>query len=129
MKQSRIMITEDEDTRIALNNLARHKTIYNLYRDILIDMTVCEIEGWDKLEYLNLLKGVIKHFERKVKQRSDKEHTNEVLEKIKDDIGRYELDCRFADYSQTDECTICNKNVFESIYRIIDKYIEGSDSE
>ena len=52
-----------------------------------------------------------------------------LLSKIKDDIGRYELDCRFADYSQTDECTICNKNVFESIYRIIDKYIEGSESE
>lgn len=51
------------------------------------------------------------------------------LNKIKDDIGKYELDCRFADYSQTDECAICNKNVFESIYRIIDKYIEGSDSE
>lgn len=58
-----------------------------------------------------------------------KEHTNEVLEKIKDDIGKYELDCRFADYSQTDECTICNKNVFGSIYKIIDKYIEGSDAE
>ena len=53
----------------------------------------------------------------------------EHLNKIKDDIGKYELDCRFADYSQTDECTICNKNVFVSIYRIIDKYIEGSDSE
>lgn len=53
----------------------------------------------------------------------------EHLNKIKDDIGRYELDCRFADYSQTDECTICNKNVFGSIYSIIDKYIEGSDSE
>lgn len=53
----------------------------------------------------------------------------EHLNKIKDDIGRYELDCRFADYSQTDECTICNKNVFGSIYRIIDKYIEGSDEE
>lgn len=58
-----------------------------------------------------------------------KEHTNVVLEKIKAEISRYELDCRFADYSQTDECTICNKNVFESIYRIIDKYIEGSESE
>lgn len=53
----------------------------------------------------------------------------EHLNKIKDDIGKYELDCRFADYSQTDECTICNKNVFGSIYRIIDKYIEGSESE
>ena len=66
MKQSRTMITEDEDTRIALNVLARHETIYNLYRDILIDMMVCEIEGWDKLEYLKLLKDVIAHFERKV---------------------------------------------------------------
>lgn len=56
----------------------------------------------------------------------------EHLNKIKDDIGRYELDCRFADYSQTDACTICNKNVFESIYRIIDNRLaesEGSDSE
>jgi hypothetical protein len=58
-----------------------------------------------------------------------REYVKEILSKIKDDIGRYELDCRFADYSQTDECTICNKNVFGSIYRIIDKYIEGSDSE
>ena len=65
MKQSRIMIAEDEDTRIALNALARHQTIYNLYRDILIDMMICEIEGWDKLEYLNQLKSVIEHFERK----------------------------------------------------------------
>lgn len=51
----------------------------------------------------------------------------EVLKKIKKDIGRYELDCRFADYSQTDECNTCNKNVFGSIYRIIDKYIEESE--
>ena len=68
MKKSKTMITEDEDTRIALNALARHQTIYNLYRDILIDMMVCEIEGWDKKEYLNQLKSVIEHFERKVKK-------------------------------------------------------------
>lgn len=65
MKQSKIMIPEDEDTKITLNVLARHQTIYNLYRDILIDMVVCEIEGWDKKEYLNQLKSVIEHFERK----------------------------------------------------------------
>ena len=65
MKQLRTMIPEDEDIRIALNVLARHQTIYNLYRDILIDMMVCEIEGWDKKEYLNQLKSVIEHFERK----------------------------------------------------------------
>lgn len=56
-----------------------------------------------------------------------REYVKEILSKIKDDIGKYELDCRFADVSQTDECTICNKNVFGSIYRIIDKYIEGSE--
>jgi len=58
-----------------------------------------------------------------------REYVKEILSKIKDDIGRYELDCRFADVSQTDDCTICNKNVFGSIYSIIDKYIEGSDSK
>ena len=58
-----------------------------------------------------------------------REYVKEILSKIKDDIGRYELDCRFADVSQTDDCTICNKNVFGSIYSIIDKYTEGSDSE
>ena len=59
MKKLKTMITEDEDTRIALNNLARHQTICNLYKDILIDMVVCEIEGWDKLAYLKLLKDII----------------------------------------------------------------------
>jgi len=57
-----------------------------------------------------------------------REYVKEILSKIKDDIGRYELDCRFADVSQTDDCTICNKNVFGSIYSIIDKYIEGSEN-
>lgn len=56
-----------------------------------------------------------------------REYVKEILSKIKDDIGRYELDCRFSDVSQTDDCTICNKNVFGSIYSIIDKYIEGSE--
>ena len=65
MKKLKTMITEDKDTRRALNDLARHQTICNLYRDVLTDMMVCEIEGWDKLAYLKLLKDVIEHFERK----------------------------------------------------------------
>lgn len=28
-------------------------------RDILVDMTVCEIEGWDKLEYIDDLCSLI----------------------------------------------------------------------
>ena len=31
-----------------------------LMRDILCDMAVCEIEGWDKLEYLDDLLATIK---------------------------------------------------------------------
>lgn len=65
MKKLKTMITEDKDTRRALNDLARHQTICNLYRDILADMMVCEIEGWDKKEYLNQLKSVIEYFKRK----------------------------------------------------------------
>lgn len=48
-----------------LNTLARHKMIERLYRDILVDMTVCEIEGWDKMEYIRELQEVINHFRRK----------------------------------------------------------------
>ena len=33
-----------------------------LYQDILLDMTVCDIEGWDKLEYLRELKELIDGF-------------------------------------------------------------------
>lgn len=49
----------------ALNDLARHQMVERIYRDILIDMTVCEIEGWDKMEYINELQEVINHFKRK----------------------------------------------------------------
>lgn len=37
---------EEADINKALNTLARHRMIERLYRDILIDITVCEIEGW-----------------------------------------------------------------------------------
>jgi hypothetical protein len=52
----------DLDTRKTLNSLARHKMITRLYADILVDMQICEIEGWDKLEYINELKSLINSF-------------------------------------------------------------------
>ena len=39
-----------------LNDAARHQMIERIYRDILFDMQVCEIEGWDKTEYIRLLR-------------------------------------------------------------------------
>jgi hypothetical protein len=49
----------DKDTARALNDLARHKAIVRLLNDIRMDMEICEIEGWDKNEYLNLLKQLL----------------------------------------------------------------------
>ena len=53
------MADHDQETGKALQTLARHKMIERLYRDILIDMAVCEIEGWDKMEYIRLLRKVV----------------------------------------------------------------------
>lgn len=44
---------------VALQQLARHQMITLLYRDILQDMAVCEIEGWDKTEYISELQCLL----------------------------------------------------------------------
>lgn len=41
----------------ALNDLARHQLIVKLLTDVRMDMMVCEIEGWDKMEFINILKA------------------------------------------------------------------------
>ena len=46
----------EKETAKALQDLARHQMIHRLLADIVTDMQICEIEGWDKLEYLNMLK-------------------------------------------------------------------------
>ena len=59
---NRLGVTLNPDTpeaRKALNNLAREKMKYRLLADISLDLAVCEIEGWNKLEYLNELKSMI----------------------------------------------------------------------
>ncbi len=50
---------ENAETSKALQNLARESMKLQLMRDIMVDMTVCEIEGWDKLEYLRDLQDMI----------------------------------------------------------------------
>lgn len=51
----------------ALNNLCREQMICKLLADINMDLTVCELEGWDKREYINRLKMEIDHFADKLK--------------------------------------------------------------
>lgn len=58
----------DKETRIALNRLAREQTKYTLLKDIKIDLMVCEIEGFDKKEYLLELKEIIDSFLEKNKR-------------------------------------------------------------
>ena len=53
------LIIPNKDTARALNELARHKAIVRILNDIRIDMEICEIEGWDKNEYLNLIRELL----------------------------------------------------------------------
>lgn len=42
-----------------VNQLAREKFKRQLLNDILVDLTICEIEGWCKREYISELKALI----------------------------------------------------------------------
>ncbi len=75
--------TVDPKTRRALNDLARHKMILHLYNDIMVDLTICEIEGWDKMEYIRELQEVINHFGREQKlQETDSRYHSECVREI-----------------------------------------------
>ena len=53
------MIIPDKKTAKALNDLARHTAILRILKDVRIDLEICEIEGWDKREYLNLIRQLL----------------------------------------------------------------------
>ena len=57
-------LTAPIDTNCApsLNRLAREQMKLKLMQDIRTDLIICEIEGWDKREYLNELKELINSF-------------------------------------------------------------------
>lgn len=50
------LVGPEKETAKAVQDLARHQMIYRLLSDIAMDMKICEVEGWDKLEYINMLK-------------------------------------------------------------------------
>ena len=50
---------DEKNITIALNKVAREQMKYRIYQDILIDMTICEIEGWDKKEYIYELQEML----------------------------------------------------------------------
>jgi len=58
---------DSAETRKVLNDLARHQLILQLYANISMDIQVCEIEGWDKLEFINMLYDILNHFKERMK--------------------------------------------------------------
>lgn len=59
---------DNAETRYKFNQLSRHHQIHKLYRDILCDLEVCELEGWDKTEYVNDLYKILDHFRQVMKK-------------------------------------------------------------
>lgn len=51
--------TFDKASARTVNDLSRQQAKQKLLQDILFDLTVCEIEGWSKSEYLDELKQLI----------------------------------------------------------------------
>ena len=45
----------DEETRKALNRLAREQLKRKLLADVLMDINVCKLKGWDAREFIREL--------------------------------------------------------------------------
>lgn len=56
------LVPDTADTRYALQLKARHEMMLRLQEDILRDMLVCGLEGWDKMEYIHQLQDLLNGF-------------------------------------------------------------------
>ena len=59
MKSCRLSPEATKKERFQLQKLAREELKLKLLTDILLDIEVCKIEGWDYKQYLNELKDLI----------------------------------------------------------------------
>lgn len=50
---------------------------------------------------------------------------NEIISQIEFEIAHYECNCMWAEDNET--CRTCGENVFNTIYKILDKYKEGNN--
>ena len=67
-KMSIVFEPDTKETRYLFQIYARECFIEKLLQDILTDMKICEIEGWDKTEYIRRLRDVLNgviHFEKR----------------------------------------------------------------
>lgn len=54
-----VNLTGGQEARRKLNRLARERMKQCLLADVLTDLQVCELEGWDKLEYIAELRDML----------------------------------------------------------------------
>lgn len=57
-----VLVPDTQESRKALQETARHQFILKMYQEIMFDMKVCEIEGWDKMEFIRMLAAVLNQF-------------------------------------------------------------------
>ncbi len=49
----------DEEHRKSIQDGARHAFIHKMYAELLTDMTICELEHWDPLEFPRIIKDAL----------------------------------------------------------------------
>lgn len=59
--------TDTIEIRRKLNDLQRHTMIKKILADVLTDMTVCRLEGWDIYEYPQMIYDEMKRILEKSK--------------------------------------------------------------
>lgn len=57
----------DNETRRAMQRVAREEMKLRIYADILVDMKVCDIEGLDKMEYIIELQDMLNTLTKRAK--------------------------------------------------------------
>lgn len=57
-------VITDTNCAPSINRLAREQMKLKLLADIRMDLIVCEIEGWDKMEYINELNELVNSFRK-----------------------------------------------------------------
>lgn len=63
-----VLVPDTQESRKALQETARHQFILKMYQEIMFDMKVCELEGWDKMEFIDMLFNILNHFKKKRKK-------------------------------------------------------------
>lgn len=61
-------MSADPDNRRKIHELARHQYMNRMYAELIFDMQVCKMEGWDVLEYPRMLRDAIARLIPQAKQ-------------------------------------------------------------